>query len=391
MLKTMHWAGGICCLLAILPGCGGGGRKESAQPPPSPQTTRLNVQLVSDGDPSAVAGLELDVQTLEFGALDLGHGDRWTRVPLAANLQKLTGSAPSQAAHDVPWAPGGYSKVRLQLGPQSKVLGADGHPLGPLRPAGAWSDLGPGAGTRSFVTTVQAGRTANLVAVLETAGIQADPDHPGQYLRWPSQIRLVDRDDTVTLSGKVTGPDGAALPGVLVLAQPALQRAHAGAGLPCRTTRTGSDGSFTLDLLPKGARLCVTTQPTQGAQVYDFTADSFSTLSSGELDLKCPLLPAPATLHATLPPGTAAQADRVDLLRAVDLSPRNSVNVLARTAFAKASSHPHQVTFQGIAPGKYYLKRTRYTVDAHGQPTPAPLQVGSAFTIGPGTSTHACP
>lgn len=390
-MNKKNIACGISCCLALLVGCGGGGggKKENAAQAPALQSTKVNVQLVNDGDPGAIPGLELDLQTLELKTLDLGQGERWSPVPLAAGPRKLPGSAALQVAQDLPWAVGNYTNARMDIGPQSKVLGADGQALGPLQPAGNWIDLRPEAGGSSFPVKVNEGRTTDLVVLLETAGIQANPAHPGQYLRWPSRLRLLDRADTVTLSGKVTGPDGVGLPGIPVLAQPLLQRVLAGAGLPERTTRTGSDGSFTLDLLSKGGVLCVTTQPVHGSQVYEFTAESFSALSSGQLDLKCQLLPAPATLHVTLPPGTNLQTDRVDLLRTVDLS-SGKVNVLARTAFAEASSH-QQVTFQGIAPGNYYLKRTRYTVDTHGKPSAAPWAASPALTIGPGTSTHAAP
>ena len=380
----------LVTLAFLLPGCGshssGTLATGSINPPDLPKPTNINVYIGTDGGSGIPFNLQLDIQALELQAR--GAGQPWKPVPPSAgSIVQLNGGAPTLFAQGVPWTPDLLNGIRVTFGPHCTLSGPGSPGPHPLTAPSIWHEVTQ----PSSSVEPKAGQTTDIVVLLETgAAIQEKAAQPGSYLMRPARLWMVDKADTRTLTGKVTDPAGAGLPGVAVMAQNLEQRYVNGATIPMRTTRTAADGTYTLDLCPRDTGLCVTAQPVAGSAVYGFRTGKVSTQNNADaqVDIVCPPVAAAGTVHATVAEAiTADQADRVDLCRQPMKSLGNwKPNLLVRTAFATAAS-PRQVTFEAVPPGDYFLLRTRYSRDAQGM-TRREWHASTRFQVLPGATIN---
>lgn len=349
---------------------------------------RITIRLV-DGPSPALAEVNIDVQRVEIlgadGWLTLGTPDR------VVNLLALTGGVVDTLVDGVTLPAGEYGQLRLLLGTRNTVKLQDGSIHDLTVPSGTQSgvklsgnfDVAPGT-TRDVFIDFDAHRS---VFVHGTGS--------GKYILRPT-VRAFDGLATGSISGTLTADDlegelvGGALPGAVVTAQ-----TLDGAGLPTvvRTTTTGLDGTYVLDLLPAGGTYFVVSQPVAGGVTYDARASGPIEIAEATPTATYDATFTPAAAWGGIagsvtPVATEADADLVEARRALDAGGVERTFVV-RTAPAVVAAGVESYALELLPAGPYGLLLTRRTVDPATGAETVRTSATSAVTVAGGATATA--
>lgn len=371
-MSTCLRIGGLAAaLLLAAPGCGGGDPSTLQVPgagaggPVDPaRSGTLTVQLVPDGLPGPMSGLNLALAALELRV----DGD-WRPVPLTlpgatADILGAAPGAPLVLATQVPWPEGGIDAMRFTLGSGSTVrLAADDTEHSLAAPPVLMAGMGlPGS------LRVAAQEDAGLWITFSVTQVAApDPLDPENYLFVPGPVRGYDKAATGSLSGAVTGPAGP-LAGAVVSAQLQRLEGEPSDAIAFRTAQTDGEGHYSLDLLPKGYTWCVVSQPVLEAAYYPRTSPGFA-LGSAPFDayeatLACAPAPFPGKVSGTLAekasPGHWAVVDLVQEIPSAGVPFRYE---LRSAAVEEDFEGLRSFSIPSVPPGIYAAVLNDYSLD----------------------------
>ncbi len=378
---------GLAAALAVLAACQGSSATSSG-------TATLNVHLV-DGPPAALeyTQLNLHIERVEL-ATAATDGGAWTVLGSpnkTVNLLALTGGIDETLVNGASIPAGSYGQLRLILGDGNTICTAPVAEDGTC-PANALHDLKVPSGLQTGVKIdvhfdVQPDTTkdvfidfdAHRSVFVHAAG------HSGQYILRPV-VRGYDLVVTGAVKGVVTdATTQAPLAGIDVMAE-----TLDGQGNPsvARTAKTGSDGSYVLDLLPVGGSYWVVGQPRVGTAAYQAgAAGPFDvTATAPVVTSNVAFAPASATggVAGTIAPvAQSGVLDEVMLLGTVA-----SHTFLLRDTGADVATDGSSETWSIdlLPPATYRLFVTRATpVDGGYTYATGPL---TAATVDAGATTH---
>jgi hypothetical protein len=396
------WLCGLAAaLLLAAPGCGGSASSVQVQASQGvtvldPKSSgSLTVHLVQDGRPGPLSHLNL-----VLAALELRVGGVWWPVPLAApglpiDILAATSQTPLLLASAVPWPVGLTDAMRFTVGPDSSLQLSDEdaetvHPL--AVPQQLLSTMGlPGS-----ISVIARAETDLWIAFGVEQVAQADPDHDGGYRFTQGPIRGYDLGATGAITGTLTsqavpGPPAVAaapLQGAVVTAQLQAANGAPGAAIAFRTVSTGADGTYSLDLLPKGYTWCVVSQPAAAGKVYyPQVSQGFAMGSAPYNQYQSSLAFAVAALPGSVSGSVASapatgQKEVVELVQQIPVSGVPHGFVLAQAAVDGSGNF----SFTGVPPGIYAAVLNRFTVS----PTQGLLgqaQATAGFVVSSGAAT----
>ncbi|MGA2079712.1 MAG: carboxypeptidase-like regulatory domain-containing protein [Holophaga sp.] len=300
-------------------------------PPIDPATAgNLSVHLVQDGPPGDLVHLNLVIAELEVRSGGYWRPVYQPKVPVAVDIlagNDQTPPKPIDLADQVLWPPDPNDALRFTFAPGSTAeRQSDFDPLPLATPAQVVYPMGlPG----SF--SVATGGASDLRITFSVDHVvQQDPLDFDRYLFLPGLVRGYDLAATGYITGTVENEAGEVMPGTVVTAQLLVPGGTASTAGAFRTVQSDQDGRFTLDLLPKGSTCTWTavSQVVSGPPSFPGTAGQVSgTLGNSPYDhFDCPIMleevQSNGLVHGTVtpPPGTG-QAERVDLVQAVQNDP----------------------------------------------------------------------
>lgn len=334
-------------------------------------TATINVRLV-DGPISGYSHIYLDIQKVEIG----GEGG-WITLgepKQVFDLLSLTGGVSATLVNGKTIPAGHYTQMRLVLGSDNTiVLDGETETVAELTvPSGMQSgvkllanfDVLPGT-TRDVVIDFVA---AHSVQVVQTGA-------SAKYILRPTIHVVTDFLATGSISGKLVDGGGAPLPGAEVTAQ-----VLDGAGVPAvvRQAITGTDGSYTLDLLPAGGSYYVVSQPVVGTQAYGAKASAAIPIDSASptavYNASFAAVAATGTLGGTITP--AATGDLAELLQVLPPGGSGSATFVLRGVVPVVSA-TETYGFASVPPGSYFVRATRG----------AAVKTSAAATVNAGANT----
>ena len=279
-------------------------------------------------------------------ALEVRSGGYWRpvyqpEVPVPVDIlggNDQTPPRPIDLADQVLWPPDPNDALRFTFAPGSTAeRQSDLDPLPLATPAQVVYPMGlPG----SF--SVATGGASDLSITFSVDQVvRQDPLDFDRYLFLPGPVRGYDLAATGYLTGTVETGSNQPLAGVVVTAQLLVPGGTASTAGAFRTVQSDDEGRFTLDLLPRGSTYTWTaaSQVVAGPPAFPGTAGQVSgTLGNSPYDhFDCPIRLEEAQsnglVHGTVtpPPGTG-QAERVDLVQAVQNDPLGFCPVVMASA-----------------------------------------------------------
>lgn len=343
----------------------------------------MSVHLV---DGPAVEYTELNLHVVE---VEISNGDGWLSLgapDVTVNLLSLTGGVVETLVDGKSIPAGAYGQLRLVLGPGNTIRTADGvlHDL--EVPSGMQSgvkmnahfDVQPNT-TKDVFVDFDAHRS---VFVHETGASQ-------KYILRPV-VRAFDRVVTGAVAGTLTdAATHAPLPGVEVMAE---TLDAAGTPAVARTTRTGTDGKYVLDLLPVGGAYWVVAQPRVGTVAYDAGAAGPASITADapvvSSDVSFATAAATGAIDGTIAPlPETGETDEVTLLGTVPVAAVPRTFVL-RTVAATVSGTTEAYAIDLLPAATYSLFVTRATPDGDGGFTFADGPAATS-TVTSGATTHS--
>ncbi len=352
----------------------------------------MNVHLV-DGPSLDSYALNLHVLKVEIQK----EGEGWMTLgtpDVTVNLLSLTGGLEEMLVNGASIPAGTYGQMRLLLGSGNTICT---EPLVEgVCPAGALHDLkvpsGMHSGVKLPVHFVVAPDTTKDVFIDFDAHRSVFVHEAGnshQYLLRPV-VRAFDKVVTGAVKGVLTdaATPPAPLAGVEVMAE---TLDDTGTPAVARSTTTGADGRYVLDLLPVGASYWVVAQPRVATTAYQAGAAGAFPITEAvpvvtASDLAFARVESPGGLAGTitaLPAST--QTDEVTLLGTVPVSAVNHTFVLRSTGAAVASG-VESWAVDLLPAGAYSLFVTRATEDGAGGYTFAKGPLANA-TVASGATT----
>ena len=349
---------------------------------------RINVRLVdAPGDYKAIT---LNVQRVE---IHTGEGWRTLGTPdVTVNLLELVNGVAATLVEDAVIDAGRYTQLRLVLGQGNTVTLEDDSVHELKVPSGMQSgvklttsfDVAPNTTADLFIDF-----DAHRSIFVHKAGNSA------KYILRPT-VRAVDRVVTGAIVGTLR--DGAGpLPGVEVTAQ-----TTAAGGTPeiVRSTVTGIDGSYVLDLLPVGGSYHVVSQPVVrlgGAPVAAYDAQASAAIAvtasaptpSYDATFTAVAI-APGTLSGTVLPvaidsPTRVDADFVTLVQSLDAG-GTPLPFIVRTVIPEVNGVIEAYAVDALPAGDYSATLTRVTTDGEGNDVER-VSAAANVSIGSGTNT----
>jgi len=331
---------------------------------------RINVRLV-DGPSLELAEVNRHITSVE---IDTDAGWRTLATPdVTMNLLALRGGISETLVAGATLPAGHYGQMRLVLGEGNSVKLADGTTADLTVPSGIQSGV-------KFVVSfdVADGTTADVFIDFDAhRSIQVHrTGKSSKYILRPT-IRAFDRAVTGSISGRLIDADhGTPLAGATVMAE---TTDFAGDPAVVRSTITGADGGYTIDLLPLGATYHVVTQPVVGGVAFEAVASQALALG-----IDAPLGTFDIATHATLAgtivgrvsPVAEDQVDVVDLTRAFAVD-AGTHTFIVRSAIGVVSDGEETFAFDHVPVGLYGLLGTRETIAADGQVTFTHAQAGA--------------
>ena len=374
ILRTTSKLLGLFALVAGAVGCG------SSAPG---GTGTMNVHLV-DG-PADYAAVNLDIREVNIrvdgGWITLGTPNR------VVNLLDLTGGVAETLVDGAALPAGSYGQMRLVLGPDNSVVLNDGTEFALKVPSGQQSgvkfpvhvDVAPNTTADVFIDF-----DAHRSIFVHAAG------KSGKYMMRPV-VRAVDRVVTGAATGKLTDKlSGAPLGGVTVTAQVIDED-----GVPriVRTTKTGADGSYSLDLLDVGTTYYVVAQPVTATASYVAQSSGPITVTSTapirQWSAAFTLASGAGAIAGSLSPVAAvSDSDEVAVQQVLSDSNGSARPLIVRSAAGEVAS-PLSETYDiaGLPAGDYTVSVTRsIDADDDGEPetvkrvNPAPAIVAGGNT-----------
>jgi len=360
---------------AIGPGCS----SSSSSP------ARLSVKLV-DG-PGDFKAVTLHVLRVEI--MDGGGFTTLATPDVTVDLLSLTGGVSATLVDGATLPAGHYGQLRLVLGSGNTVTLADGSVHDLTVPSGLQSGV-------KLVTSfdVVEGTTRDVFIDFD-ARRSIFVHSAGASQKWILRpvVRAVDRLATGSIHGTLTDAATAApLPGATVTAQ---TLDTAGAPAVIRSTVTGDDGTYRLDLLPVGGTFHVVSQPETAAGE---TTASYLARASGPIAITAadatPTYDAAFTsvaetgalAGAITPAASDASADLISLRQPLDAGGTPATfEVRAVTATVAASAESYQAL--RLPAGGYTALATRRTVDASGAEVLAATPAVAATVVAGATAT----
>jgi hypothetical protein len=364
-------------LAAILAACGGS----------STGSGTMSVRLVdAPADYKAINLniVEVSVRSDAAGWVSLGAPDPKT---MPVNLLSLTGGVAATLVPGATLPAGDYSQMRLLLGPGNTVVLADDTVHDLKIPSGLQSGLKlvikvhvDGGGAKDVFIDFDAKHSIFLHA----AG------GSGQYILRPV-IFAREKSTTGTITGRLTSTASenvVPLPGAVVTAQSV---DTAGNPTVVRSTRTGADGGYVLDLLPLGASYYVVSQPVVGTSVYLARSSGPIAVTTG----------APAVYDAAFTPtaqigtlsggvapaASTSDSDVVAALQTLDAAGASRTLVVRSGMAEVAAGGTESYTFDQLPAASYTAVATRRTLDAQGSETVKTSAPVAATVPAGGTAT----
>lgn len=369
--RTLKGAG-LALAFAAVAGCS-----------PSSGNAIMNVHLV-DGPALEYSELNLHVVRVEISK----DGEGWMTLgtpDTTVNLLSLTGGVAETLVDGKSIPAGTYGQLRLVLGPGNTIRTADG--LHDLKvPSGMQS------GVKLNVHFVVEPDTTKDVFIDFDAHRSIFVHQAGnsmQYILRPV-VRAFDRVVTGAVKGRLTdAATQAPLPGVEVMAE---TLDVAGKPSVARSTLTGADGTYVLDLLPVDGAYWVVAQPRVATVAYQAgAAGPFGVTPEAPVvtsDLAFAKADGTGAVDGTILPLPAAdQSDDVTLLGTVPVSAVNRTFVLRGTP-AAVSGGLETYAIDLLPAGTYSLFVTRATSDgtggftwANGPTAPATVTSGATAHV----------
>lgn len=251
LLKSISIAG-LAIAFFALQGC------TSSKDDPVP-TGRMDVRLV-DGPITDYKEINVNIQSVQ-----INRGDGWITLSTPQktyDLLKLRGGVSATLVDGATLAEGNYNQMRLVLGSGNTVKLLDDSVKDLTIPSGIQTGI-----KLNVHFDVVAGTTKDVWIDFDAAHSihMVGAGASGKYLLRPV-IKAFDKLATGSISGTLTD-EATALPlaGATVYAQ---SLDTTGEPSIARSTLTGADGTYTLDLLPIGGSYYVVSQPKAGGKVY---------------------------------------------------------------------------------------------------------------------------
>ncbi len=283
------------------------------------------------------------------------------------NLLDLTGGVSSMLADNVTIPAGHYGQMRLILGAGNTVKLADDSIHDLTVPSGLQSgiklvvnfDVAPGTTKDVFIDF----DAANSIKLHKTG-------HSDKYILRPT-VRAFDKVMTGSISGKFTdSATGEPLVGAVVTAQ---IFDTAGNASIVRSTTTGSDGNYLLDLLPVGGTYYVVSQPVIGTTVYgakaseaiNVTAENATAVYDAAFTAT---VSASSVAGGVAPEAGEEQSDTVFLIQALSAG-GSSHDFIVQTATPVVADSVETYAFAAVPPGSYTVMAVRATQNSDGTTT----------------------
>ncbi len=341
---------------SLLAACSGGGGSGVGTSFTGTQSN-CSVHLVG-GPGDGVQSLSLAIQKVEVNG-----PSGWVTVasPNAAySLPTLVDGSSGTLAANFNLAAGAYTALRLTLGQGStaQLIGGNTLPLTSVAPV--------------FLIPCSFAVSTNVVDITMVIDPGRSVQPRGGTLRFAPEWRVVDRNSSGTISGKLTDGAGLPLAGALVTAQyfPAF-----GDPAILRRALTHADGSYQLDLLPFGTACYAVCFPQVSGKVFDpkasapFTPQAgaasatFNTAFSSRTDLS-------STSGTVAPITNAVQGDEVYLVFGSILAGGVSESFIIGTSPGVLAGNVETWAFPRLPAGStYHLRATRRTWAADGTST----------------------
>ena len=254
-------------------GCAGGGEPGSgvasmaktsspapaASPAKAPLTSKVAITLVNEGLNPAVRSVTLDVTGVEVRT---AHGP-WLPLPLGelARQVDLAQYLPASLIEEEALEPGTYQEVRFHLGDRHTVAVADGSRHDLTAP--------PELRCSHAEFTIRKGALNRLACFVNAAqAVRETPTGSGHFTLHAHELACRSIAATGFVTGRLsTTGTRAPVAGAVVTAQTLLPGTRTARVL--RTTTSGADGSYTLNLLPLGQDCWVVAQPGPGGPMHE--------------------------------------------------------------------------------------------------------------------------
>ena len=344
---------------------------------------RMNVSLV-DGPTSGYQHINLDIQQVQI------HGPSgWVTLSSpnqTYDLLSLTNGISATLANGATLPAGRYEQMRLILGSGNTVMLSDGSTQPLTVPSGLQSGVKLIA---SF--DVQAGTTDDVFIDFDAAhSIQVvQTGASNKYILRPT-VRAFDKLATGSVTGKLT--DGASNPiaGAEVFAE---TLDASGDPTIVRGAITGSDGSYTLDLLPTGGTYLAVSQPITATASYNAQASAGFMVSSSAptFTWNTSFTQALATGLVTGTYTSVAASNQSDMVDLIQSLPQGSTaatgSFVVQTQMAAVAGATESYAFSAEPTGDYTVRSTRTTLNADGSTTVSASVTGSGTVTSGGTLT----
>ncbi len=343
----------------------------------------INVKLV-DGPITGYKEINVNIQKVEIagesGWITLGEPKQ------TFDLLSLTGGVSATLVSGKTIPAGHYTQMRLVLGGGNTIMLADNTVVDLTIPSGMQSgikllvnfDVQPGT-TRDVMIDFVAAHSIQVVQTGASAKI---------ILR-PTIHVVTDFLATGSISGKFTDGSGAPLAGAEVTAQVLNGPDNPGV---VRTTNTGADGSYILDLLAAGGTYYVVAQPLVGGNAYAAQASGAFTIGSASptfvYDASFTIAPTTGSVHGTITPtASATQHDVVDLLQTLAPGGLGSATFVVHSDVATVAATETYDFGPPVSPpvptGTYFNRASRFTDDS----VTSTIPIGASFLVTAGMTT----